>query len=633
MPDPQEISLSFAAGGMNAALNPANVPPSQYSRATNVQLINQRPTTRRGVKVLPFVDTPDDTKNKFQSENFQGATFYNPAKGQSSISFAQDGSRIMASVGGKRFQVVLKEVQPRSNEVVIQEIKGLQDGDPNFHLAWWYQAENFVIVQDGQAATWIWDGFGDPVFSKGLNTVDKEASELANGATVGAYIHGRIVQVVDSRQVIIGDIIHKISLTGPSNILKTTEQLYWATGSSFNPPSAMGNVIAVGILPLRDTQHGHGDLMLHCEDGIFSLNLNIFPRTSWENTPMVKHVLLETGARGPYALALYDGDQFFRSRHGLQSLRSARGESQLLGNPLNPISEEVDIWLETDYEAYVRFTSVSKWAVTRRLFVTVDPWVEGRFRGSRGIVSLNFAPVSSAEIDKAWEGLFTFPPEIESPIQMINGVFNGRDRMYMFCRGADDLNRVVEFSQDLRHDILEDGTERRISCQIITRAIVGEGLFSKHEFTTGVLYLINVLGILNWGVWVRNNECDNWTFWRSGRLCVKEDDCCPGDQREDIDDCNFNDFCPQEFELNLGEMPNDVKNSRKVQFLIRWRGSAAIEGIKVRFSPGAPDEASGPVAGSDKCEQICIEVRQDCEYNDFENSSDENRWEEMDNGK
>jgi hypothetical protein len=622
MPDPSTLALQFAAGGMNAALNPANVPDSMYSRGVNVQLIDQRPTTRQRVKVLPIQTESEQTKNLFQCENFQGAMFYNPAKGQSQISFAQDGSRIMASVGGKRFEVIPKEIQPENNSAIVTEVRGVQDGNKNLHTAWWYQAENYAIVQDGEAATWIWNGFQEPFVSEGMNLVDKEASELANAATVGAYVHGRIVQVINSRQVIVGDIIHKTNLTDSENILETKEQVYWATGSYFSPPSSMGNVIAAGILPLRDTQHGHGDLMLHCEDGIFSLNLNLFPRENWVNTPMVKHVLLETGARGPYALALYDGDQFFRSRHGLQSLRSARGESQLLGNPLNPISEEVEVWLNNDYESFVRFTSVAKWAVSRRLFMTVDPWVEGRFRGSRGVVSLNFAPVSSAETNRAWEGLLTFPPEIANPIQMVNGVFNGRDRTYMFCHGEDKINRLVEFTQDLGSDILEDGSESRISCQLITKMLVGDSLFNKNQHTHATLYLANVKGLLDWGVWARTSECDNWTFWRQGQLCVQADDCC------DEDSCDFNDFCPKDFDLNLGAIPVEVKESRKIQFLFRWRGVTSIEGFKLNFSPGDPDENSGKVAGSDKCEEKCLSERRECVYNDYEYSFSENRWEE-----
>ena len=624
MPDPEQVAIQFAGGGMNAALNPTNVPDAQYSRGVNVQLIEQRPTTRRGVKVLPFVKTSTDDKKNFQCENFQGAVFFNPSKGQSQINFAQDESRIMCSVGGRRYEVVPREFQPRIGSVVVEEVKGVQRGNPDLHTAYWYQAENYVIVQDGEAPAWIWDGFDPPFISGGMNTVDKEKSELPNAGTIGTYAHGRIIQVINSRQVIVGDIIHKQFLTDPINILKTTEQVYWATGSSFNPPSSMGNIVAIGILPHRDTQHGHGDLMLHCEDGIFSLDINIYPRGSWEGIPMVKHVLLETGARGPYAIALYDGDQFFRSRHGLQSLRSARGESQLLGNPLNPISEEVETFLERDYEAYVRFTSLGKWAVSRRLFITSDPWVQGKYRGSRGVISLNFAPVASANTDRAWEGLMTFPPEIANPIQMVNGVFNGRDRMYMFARGEDKLNRLVEFSQDLLNDVLEDGTEERISCQLITKALVGIGLFSKKEHNVGTLYLANVSGKLDWGVWVRNSECENWTYWRKGQVCVQADNCCNVDEG-----CDFNDFCSMDFELNLGEMPESVRNSRKAQFLIRWKGVAAIEGFKVKFSPGDPDENSGRVAGSEKCPDICLSERQDCEYNDYEYSFSENRWEEQ----
>lgn len=622
MPDPEQITLSFVGGGMNGALNPANVPDNQYSRAVNVELINQRPHTRRGVRVLPFIETDDATVKGFQSGNFQGATFFNPAKGQSQISFAEDGSRIMCSIAGKRYQVIPREAHPRLSNVVIERVDGVQDGNPNLHLVWWYQAENYIIAQDGEADTWIWDGFTTPFESTGLNTVDKPKSKLANGATVGAYVHGRIVQVVNSRQVIVGDIIHKSNQTDSINILDTTEQVYWATGSYFSPPSSMGNIIAAELLPLRDTQHGHGDLMLHCEDGIFSLNLNLYPRTSWENTPLVKHVLLETGARGPYALALYDGDQFFRSRHGLQSLRSARGESQLLGNPYNPISEEVDTWLKNDYEPFVRFTSISKWAIERRLYITVDPWINGAVRGSRGIVSLNFAPVATAQTNRAWEGLHTYPPEIANPIQMVNGVFNGRDRVYMFARGDDGKNRIAEFSQDLRNDILIDGTERRISCQIVTKAMVGAGLFSKAVITQGILYMTDVSGVLDWGVWARNTDCQNWTYWRQGQVCVKSDDCCP----EDEAGCNLNDYCPQEFELNLGEMPDSLRHNRKIQLLIRWRGSAAVEGVKIRVSPGDPDEGTMP-EGAGKCPKNCVAERMDCIYDDYENVSDENRWE------
>jgi len=262
--------------------------------------------------------------------------------------------------------------------------------------------------------------------------------------------------------------------------------------------------------------------------------------------------------------------------------------------------------------------------------LTVDPWVRGKWRGSRGIISLNFAPVATASVERAWEGLHTFPGEIESPIQMINGVFNGRDRMYMICRGNDDKNRVVEFSQDLENDILEDGTESRISCQFITKMLVGQSLFSRANHTSGTLYLTGVKGILDWKVSARNTDCDNWTFWRKSKECVKTDVCCPEDFEEGSNGiCDLRDFCPQEMILELGEIPECLKLSRKIQLKITWRGVASIEGFKLKFNPGDPDEDSGDVAGSAKCEQKCIDVRQDCVYNDYEYNIAEDRWEEQ----
>lgn len=224
----------------------------------------------------------------------------------------------------------------------------------------------------------------------------------------------------------------------------------------------------------------------------------------------------------------------------------------------------------------------------------------------------------------------TFPPEICSPIQMVNGVFNGRDRMYMFAAGNDGKNRVVEFTQDLKNDVLEDGSQSRISCQIQTQALVSDNLFKKAEHTKGTLYLANVEGLLDWEISLRSNECDNWVFWRRGQECVRSEVCCEEDFEKNCDgEWDLRAYCPQDFELNLGTLPSEIKNARKIQALIKWRGVASIEAFKLKYNPDSdPGENSGAVAGSDKCEEKCVAVRQDCEYNDYEYNFSDNRWED-----
>jgi hypothetical protein len=613
MPAVPEPAFLYAVKGMDSASNSALLSQQSYARATNVQIKNQLPTTRPGHALFKTSGAEG-----FEDLNVQGASFYNAAKGQSAQTFAEDLSSVVIAAGGLKFHLKIEDTAPGVATAAMVNVTG--DGlqhDAKWHLSYLAQCENFMLACDGNGDTWVWDGSNPALFSPGFNTEEPEDSRVPNAATCPCYVHGRISIIVDARKVLTGDIIHGKGKDNSKNILKFTDQVYWATGQWFSPPSSMGNILAVGILPEQNTQHGHGDLMVHCEDGVFSINLNVYPRESWSDQVLVKHLLLETGARGPYALTLFDGDQFFRSRNGVQSLRSAAAQPQQMGNPLHPMSEEVDVWLKNDFEAYLDFASMVKWARERRLFCTTAHTVDGFRRSAKGIVVHNFATTTQGG-SGAWEGLWTLPPDAANPIQMVNGIFNRRDRLLCISEGNDGKNRIGEFGQDLRDDVMEDGTKRRISCQLVTREMSHETLFTTKVGHLGILYLRGVEGVLDWGVWVRTGNTGNWTYWRSGKIDNKVEPT--GDWEYELQGGE-----PFDVDLPLGAIPKSLKTSRTYQFLVRWKGYCSIEGLAFIAAVGDGEDgktAQVPVPVTE------IERLNDYSYSDWENSSDENRWED-----
>lgn len=559
---------------MNAADPPHKIATSQLARLTNCALVDQLPSTRKGVRVIGL---EGEGVGAVSDGNVQGSIFFNPAKGQGGIILAQNNSMIAVASAGRKFVTRIEGRRGRTKGTVTEISPGIFT-NPQFHLVWMAGWEDLLVMNDGQAAAMVWDGM-TTTLSSGYTTLNKPHSQIPNGGTVLSYAHGRGVCIVNSRFVLVGDSLHKISLTTSADLKKFTEQVYWATGQYFLPPSKMGNILAAEILPQRNTQHGHGDLMVHCEDGIFSIDLNVFPRSAWQQTPMVRHAMLDCGAVGPFAIASFDGNQIFRSRKGIVMLRSAAAQAE--GNPDQPFSHEVDTWLKADYARWLRFASVALWDVGQKFFCTTSPIVQGRHRWHRGIIVRELDPkLTEASTPAAWAGLWTLPPEIGGIIQFVRGMFAGEERLFAWCRGIDGKNRLVEFTDYLDQDELEDGTRRPIRSQAITRVIDLGEWWKQREFRFVTLYLRGVVGKVTWGLWVRSAERSDWTPMQTGTVEVPV-----------VNGCDLAQGVPRSVPIPIGTIPNDCKpdlgklnETRGVQFLVRWEGVCQLEGVKVRHS-------------------------------------------------
>lgn len=570
--------VGFGTKGMNSAVDPFLLGPDQVHKAVNCRLSKQAWRTRYGIRAMRLCGDAD-TVQTYREGNTQGAIYYNPARGQGALVFGDDISSIAESSGGQMF--ALESAGKYCFNV--RDISGGLRSPRHVHLAWLCQAENYLFRSDDVSDTWAFDGF-DAAFSPGYiaSGDSREFSKIPNRIGAMIYAFGRMHVVRSGREILVGDALHSKNLTSSINVGAFTEQTYWATGQHFSPPSQMGAIIAGAILPLQDSTHGHSELLWHAKnDGVFSLNTNISPRSAWADQALTRHVLLSTAAVGPYAVALSESDQYFRSSNGIQSLRSARAERDRIGSPYADLAAEVRVFMAGDLPQDLRFCSLARWQRQNRIFCTVYPVVEGRYRWHRGFVVSNLLPGEvRADTPPAWEGLWTLPPQWGGVSQFVAGSFEGSERIFAICWNHESKKKhVVEVDETLSSDVFADGASSRISCQIITKHLAPAGLFKTAELAEAFLLITRVQTAIDWQVDYRVNGQRTWHKWSSGAIAEPANPDLWNQEREIPDDTH-----------PLGPVPK-FGNVRSVQFRIRWRGAASIQ-FMVRHAHGKALESS-----------------------------------------
>lgn len=619
MPEQSDITHYYPVMGSESVRDPKIVNSFGYDSSVNTQLKGGHVRTRYGIRQVKLACQDPD----FYSENIQGCITHNPAKGQSGQVFSRNKTYIMAAVGGKKYAIDIKG----SGQATIANAVDVSGGiitDKNLHLVYWLSAENYALANDGRSDLMIWDSEGSMFVLGGYDVINKEESKLPNGGTVMVYAHGRIGVVINSRYIIFGDIIHKDNNTNASNLLSATEQTYWATGTYLMPPSNMGDIQAAAILALKNTTHGHSDIIFHCADGgQFSANVNIHPREAWSDTEMTRHAMLHTSATGPYAVDLVDGDQVFRSRRSVDTLRSAALESEIEGAPSNPIGEKIQDYLNSDFGPFLKFASLNMWTKENRLLCTAEPVVRKRFYMHRSIVAKNMDPTITERAPAAWESVVILPKGIDGVVQLVNGMFAGEERQFAFVRDErypveDGENKLVEFDPALHHDVIlnDDGTEtvKDISCSLISRAVHFNSPLTYKKLFDGKIFfsdIWSVEGQFLFGVWIKTDKQKNWKYWGGQNVNIQYDEeSLPAAHGKDL-------------EWILGD-PN-VGICRWAQVLVQWTGAATFESMLLKSDPTAIDWNTKITAGdfSGPLEEEC------CEYSPMEYSTkDKPSWHE-----
>ncbi|MDF1852949.1 MAG: hypothetical protein P1U85_19075 [Verrucomicrobiales bacterium] len=569
---PKDQAIAFPRLGWNFSLDPLGIPEDGYHFAKNVKLDKQALSQRDAFREITLTSATAGLVDEFQTLAFQGSNPYSPGRGQSALQFSSKGDYIAIAASGRKFII---EVEGRGENLkgTLQEVTLGFPQAPDLHVAWMTQAENYLINGDDFGDTFIYDGQETSQLSTGYDPSTPASSRVPNRARLPLYTHGRLSMVIGARSILIGDIIHGGGKTDATALLNFIEQVYWATGAEFTMPTESGPILATYNLPTLGQSSSHGEMIIECENRVYALRTGIYPRSSWIDTPnMLVTVSAEGGARGPWALDVYNDNAIRRTLRGLETLTFSQRASDLVYTPQDNISNPIDEYLESDYGPLLRFAQVKIHRKAKRLFSTVRPWISGPDWQHRGLASYDYE-------GKKWEGVNTLPHDYQVK-GLVSLVMSGEERVFTIAGDTTKTIRVLEIERNTRCDITEQG-EQPIQSSVHTRAIYGS-LKEGVRIEDGCLQFSSVLGDVDWQVFWKSDWSEGrWTLWNEGTVSSS---LTGAPAVRDADLGVFN-----------GRTVEGVKKTdgRHFRFLIRWTGKADLRfhqfnASRTQVDSGAP---------------------------------------------
>jgi hypothetical protein len=195
-------SFSEMSAGMNSDVPPIALPKNQAAFLENSTCRGNYLTQRSAYKdfTLSFAD---GIQTLFEDAIFQGATFYKPDYGSESF---------VASIGGRLFQIT--PAVSTASVIDITPASGGASASPQ--QAWLWQAERWIIRQDGESVPMFFDG-NSTRYAKTGDEVVGTIGVLAIIPTVGQSVavtltsagftgtYGKTYQVKNSAGTIIGN--------------------------------------------------------------------------------------------------------------------------------------------------------------------------------------------------------------------------------------------------------------------------------------------------------------------------------------------------------------------------------------------------------------------------------------------
>lgn len=369
----------------------------------------------------------------------------------------------------------LTEVAPQENQV-----ESYRNPD-NISLAYMLQADKWLIIQDGSSRPILYDGHS--ALRSDNDNPDREKTQIPVG-TIMAYGMGRIIVIVNDRDVAFGDLYGSHPLPDPADsLILFTERNFLAEGSDAAIPFNFGIATGMEFFPQLDTSTGNGQLMVFAEKGASSFLLSI-PRELWKTSQFQIVALRTTSLRGHRAIDIANEDLWFRATDGFRSYRQARSESS--GWAHIPLSTNVKNILRYDDVDLLKFGSVIYF--DNRIIGTCLPATNQLRPYHEGAVVVDFEILSSfgQNNSPAWDGNWTLGKRnlIKLPnkiVQLVTGEFNGVTRAFAFgldvVREEKDgdyqltyTNQLYELSMNDKNDWDIDDQVQHIEWELVTRA-------------------------------------------------------------------------------------------------------------------------------------------------------------------
>jgi hypothetical protein len=491
--------------GINSGVTPNLCGKSQASFAVNTQHRGGYATNRPRIKKHALNFPSQEIENLFLNGVFQGAEFYNRFDGPSVFLVSESGRQFTFEPAITGYSTVITEVTPPDG-----------GNSAGRNIAWMVQAENYMVLQDGQAVPIILLGAG-PARRSTLNT-NVLLPEVPIGREM-AYGLGRLkVALPDSRQYVIGDIAY-----GATDVINFLENSHAAEGGAWTVPFE-GFIAALRHTSVLDGQTTQGELTIGTSQGMASAKVGIGDRFTWKDIDFQRVALASRGPTGQYSTITVNWDIWFRGIDGIRSMSLSRQEfgSQF---HLIPMSREMARIIRLDNPLYFPNASMVFW--NNRLLYTIDgaedPNGQVYFKG---LAALDFDVISdlSNQTAPAWDGLWTGM----QPFRIITGEFYGRDRCFIFVRNEAGGLEFWEMEEDGADDEDEEGPIPIYSF-IETRSFDFESQFEAKKLVTGEVWIDKLDGRVSFDVKYRPDQYPCWVDWTDFQRCAKTEGCLETD--------------------------------------------------------------------------------------------------------
>lgn len=486
---------------MDSATHPSYLPPQFNAESVNRSYRGGINRTRPGFVEHSFTAESEGILDQFLHGNFQGAMAYRTITTDS-----QDG--IVCAIGG-----VIYFLYWKLGKFAIHPL--MYGNESNLMNTWFVQAENWVYIQNGYQNAIAWDGnLASAAFR--LNPLEHKMPV----GTIMAYSNGRVFVSDKFNNIYASDIIFGNGFTKTDNTQNFTETIYWQEGGSFTPPSNLGNITGMRVMPtLNLNERGQGELVVFCDRGAFSLN-TLVPRDQWKDAQILKTSLIGRGNLSSWSVTGVNNEVFFRADDGWALYSNAQVDfSQKLA--MRKFSREVNRWVSEDTPSLRQFESGMFF--DNRFIGTVNPYlIAGREnnqsfglnRPHRGMVILDLdhstGAAPDASINWRWNGVWTGP----QPTQLLTATIEGQERAFCFSFEADLKNHLWELTTQNTSDYAQ-GESKAIRSYYTTPRFN----FSSSQQTNRTLYkkliggqisLSEITGQINIGVQYRPDSYPCW---------------------------------------------------------------------------------------------------------------------------
>jgi len=553
--------ITSIEGGMDSGRSPSMLNRNQCAYAGNVTFRGGYATTRPTFRRIPLASASSTPASTMTSNRFQGASYYNKGSGY-----------VVCQVYGNVYQLA----PPSSGtEWTVSDITNSNSMDTDKERVYFEQAEDYLIIQDGVTAPFIWNNS-----SSRYSLPNSPHYEVPIGTGPMAYGNGRL-WVAKGRDFIAGDI-----LGGDNGVLKFTENTYLAGGGAFSVAVGSSPITSMQFVAAPNTALGQGELMVMTNDVVTAVTV---PPDRydwfWLRDPVQKVLLVNNGSASHFSTDLVNGDVYTRSQDGIRSVISAVREFSA-GPGNTPISREMHRILKYDEAKWLPYTS-GVYFDNRYLVTAMPNEVTDKGVAYKGLVSLDFDLISGMgqKSPAAYDGFWTLDVTRSGEqhqfefLQILTGKFNGEERCICFVRNEDDETELWELlrsddSNVYDIDYAADLTEvhEKVTSELETPSFDFEQIGSAKILESADLWVDKVSGgRVDFHIDFHPDQYPCWVEWQNWHVIAEY-------QSEDCQ--SFVDYQHQyRPRMRIGRPPDTEEPGAGKTFNYGWEFSARIKWV------------------------------------------------------